>query len=87
MNCKLNNKETWQIHLTLTKTVVNFWHHQNYVILITLFSKENFLFDVNAFICLRKIQFLLGKGVTLYKQTQQVNQKKRKIQLRKIKRN
>ena len=61
----------------LTKTVVNFWHHQNYVILITLFSKENLLFHANAFICLRKIQFLLGKEVTLYKQTQQVNQKKK----------
>ena len=46
--------------------------------LITLFSTENLLFDIKAFICLRKIQFLLGKVVTLYKETQQVNRKKKK---------
>ena len=42
------------------------------MILITLFSEKNLLFHANAFICLRKIQFLLGKEITLYKQTQQV---------------
>ena len=45
-----------------------FGHHQNYVILSTLFSKENFLFAVNAFICLKEVAF--------YKLPQQVNHKK-----------
>ena len=57
--------------MTLDKSILRnkssskFWHHQNYVILITLFSKESFLFAVKAFICLHKTKtFYLGKELT-----------------------
>ena len=59
-----------------TKAVVNLWYQQNYVILIKLFSKEILLFDVKVFICLDKMQFLLGKEVALFKRKKQVNHKK-----------
>ena len=38
-----------------------FWHRQTYVILITLFSKESFLFAVNAYLFTQNKVFI-GKG-------------------------